>query len=174
MVRRLISKDCMSKTKNQTWGPETRLDSLGLPFLDVVLTERFLLPPSQLTQMGEEVPNTLGDVARISGMPHDEICCIINECIEIGRDIWIEVQDLAIEASTEGTIVVDMRPNVSFETEPLHESARLFHMQSPATLLPFLRTCKRVLVISHSDGHAWSAAMALRKMSVRAFLPKSI
>jgi hypothetical protein len=148
------------------------LDTLGFEFLDVILKERFLLPPAELKKIGENVPATLGEVSRLSGMPYEEIYNVLDECLDLGRDIWTDIKDLGEAAGVEGTIIVDMRPDVSFESEPLHESARLFHMQNPSTLLPFLRTCRRVLVISNSEDHAWSAAMALRKMSINAFLPR--
>ena len=162
----------MPSQTSKHWKPETRLDSLGLPFIDVVLTERFLLPPTLLKRAGEETPETLGDVERLTGMPFVEVLAVLNECIQISQDLWLAVDNLDQAANEEGTIILDMRPDVSFETEPLHPSARIFHMHNPSALLPHLRSCAKVLVLSHSESHAWSAAMSLRKMSISAFLPR--
>lgn len=163
------------KQKNaKLWSPDTRLDSLGLPFLDVVLGERFLLPTKMLEQIGEKTPETIGDIERLAGMPVEEICEVLRECIELNRDIWIDAHDLEQEAQVEGTVILDMRPDVSYESDPLHPSARLFHLHNPTSFLPFLRTCQRVIVVSHGDDHAWSAAMSLRKMAVPAFLPRKV
>ncbi len=166
----------MSRKQNSPKRPifsaDTRLDATGLVYIDVILTERFLLPPESLLKIGEKVPTTIGEVSELTGRSHEDICEVIEECLEIGRDIWLDVTDLTAAAGEDGTVLVDMRPGVTIETEPLHESARLFHAQNPRVILPFLRSLKRVLVISHSDDHAWSAAMSLRKMGVKAFLPR--
>lgn len=155
-----------------SWTPETRLDETGIPYMDVVLTERFLLPPAALLKIGESVPVTIAELVALSGMPLPEVLSILSECAEVGQDIWLEINDLAEAAGQEGTIILDMRPDIEIDTEPLHESARLFHAQSPQTLLPYLRSLKRVLVLSHSDEHAWSATMSLRKMSIAAWMPR--
>ena len=166
----------MSRNKNSRKSPkftaDTKLTETGLVHIDVVLTERFLLPPASLVKIGEKVPTTLGDVSELSGQTLEDICDVIGECIEIGRDIWLQVNDLGAAAAEEGSILVDIRPGVTFETEPLHPSARLFHTENPQVILPFLRALKRVLVISHSDDHAWSAAMSLRKMGIHAWIPR--
>jgi hypothetical protein len=81
------------------------------------------------------------------------------------------ISDLSAETRKEGVILLDMRPGVTIESEPLHPDARLFHAHNPQTFLPFLRTVNQVFVISHSDAHAWSAAMSLKKMGIAAFIP---
>jgi hypothetical protein len=162
----------MHDNPSKYWTPQTRLDSLGLPYLDVVLTERFLLPPDLLKRAGEEVPETIGDLERLTGMLWIDVCQVLNECLEVGENIWLEVEELNLIASETGTMILDMRPDVSYETEPLHPSAKVFHMHNPSALIPLLRTLSRVLVISDSESHAWSAAMSLRKMNIPAYLPR--
>ena len=162
----------MSRKQNSLWTHDTRLDAIGIPYIDVVLTERFLLPPEALVKIGEKVPTTIGEIAELSGMPLQEISAVLEECLHIGKDIWLNVSSLSEVAGDEGTIIVDMRPNITFDTNPLHEDAKLFHAQSPQTFLAFLRTMNCVLVLSHSDAHAWSATMSLRKMSISAWMPR--
>jgi hypothetical protein len=163
----------MSPNQIQPRGSETKLEHLGLPFIDVLLTERFLLPPDLLRRAGEEVPTTVGDLERLSGMPIQDIFAIIDECKELSLDLWLSTADLETIDNKEGTVILDMRPHVTFETDPLHPSARLFHLQNPGTLLPFLKTCTQVIVLSSTAEHAWSAAISLRKMGINALLIKS-
>jgi hypothetical protein len=151
--------------------PRRLLSDLGLPYLDVVLTERFLLPPEALKKIGEPVPTNLGELAEMSGMPLADVWVIINECLELDKNLHRPISDLSAETRKEGVILLDMRPGVTIESEPLHPDARLFHAHNPQTFLPFLRTVNQVFVISHSDAHAWSAAMSLKKMGIAAFIP---
>ena len=150
----------------------TRLDQTGLPFLDIVLTERFLLPPAALLKIGEKIPTTIGEVVELSGMPLQHVCDVIEECLAVGNNIFLNITNLDAAALEDGTIVVDMSPCIDHSTPPLHDAARMFHAQNPQQLLPFLRTMNRVLVISKSEDHAWSAAMSLRKMNIKAWLPQ--
>jgi len=159
------------KTK-PAFDPQTRLDQLGLAYIDVVLTERFLLPPAALQKIGESVPETIGEVADLSGMHPSEVMATLQECLDLSLDLEIEIESLSKESSTEGTVVLDMRPDIEIDSEPLHESARLFHAQNPQQLLPFLRTQSRIFVLSHSAEHAWSAALSLRKHGIKAWLPR--
>jgi len=152
-------------------NPNTPLADLGLPHVDVVLTERFLLPPEALKKIGEPVPTNLGELSEMSGMPLGDVWAIITECLELDQDLRQPISDLSAEIKKEGIILLDMRPGVTIDSEPLHPDARLFHAQNPQTFLPFLRTLNRVFVISHNDAHAWSAAMSLKKMGIPAFLP---
>ncbi len=162
------------KIKNNRFGPDTNLSETGLEFVDVVLTERFLLPPAALRKMGEPVPETLAEIAAMSGLDLAQVVAVVEECLELSQDLYFEAEQLEIAAQLEGTVIVDMRPDISIETEPLHPSARLFHAQSPAHILPFLRSMNRVIVLSDPQSHAWSAALALRKMSIKAFLWGSV
>jgi len=151
---------------------QTRLDQIGLTHIDVVLTERFLLPPAALRKIGESVPETIAEIAALSGMDPSEVMSTLQECLDLSRDLEIEIDSLSTEAAAEGTVVLDMRPDIEIDSEPLHESARLFHAQNPQQLLPFLRTQSRIFVLSHSAEHAWSAALSLRKHGIKAWLPK--
>jgi len=150
---------------------ELMLKDLGLPFIDVILTERFLLPPTALKKIGEPVPETLGQLATMSGMPPADVMAIIDECLELDRDLRVKVKDLESECLKEGVILLDMRPGIEIDTEPLHADAKLFHAQNIQSFLPYLKTLQKVLVISHSDEHAWSAAVSLKKMGIAAVIP---
>lgn len=163
----------MSRKQKSQWKPETRLDATGIPFVDVLLTERFLLPPDALRRIGEKVPETLSEVVDLSGITFDDVTDVIDECLELGEDIYIAF-DLAHAVNHETTILLDMRPNVSYETDPLHSSAKIFHLQNPQSFLPFLRSIEQVIVLSETDAHAWSAAMSLRKMGIKAWVPRQI
>lgn len=154
-------------------NPETLLVDIGLPHLDVVLTERFLLPPEALKKIGEPLPTTLGELSSMSGMPIGEVWAILAECLELDKSLHLEISDLSDEIRKEGVILLDMRPGVTIESEPLHPDARLFHAQNPQTFLPFLRSLRQVIIISHSEAHAWSAAMSLKKMGIPAFIPNA-
>lgn len=162
----------MSTTPAQALTATTRLDAIGLPYIDVILTERFLLPPAALLKIGEKVPTTIGEVVELSGMPLQHVCDVVEECLTVGNNIFLEITSLASAALEDGTIVIDMSPCIDLATPPLHDAARMFHAQNPQQLLPFLRTMNRVLVISKSEDHAWSAAMSLRKMNIKAWLPQ--
>lgn len=151
--------------------PQTPLAALGLPYIDVVLTERFLLPPEALRKIGEPVPETLEQLVSASGMPIEEIWAIICECKELDQNLRVEVQDLSEELRKDGVLLLDMRPGVTIESEPMHPSARLFHTQNPQNFLPYLRTLDRVFVLSHSGSHAWSAAVSLKKLGIKAVIP---
>jgi hypothetical protein len=162
----------MSTTPAQALTATTRLDTTGLPYIDVVLTERFLLPPAALLKIGEKIPTTIGEVVELSGMPLQHVCDVIEECLAVGNNIFLDITSLSAAALEDGTIVVDMSPCIDATTPPLHNAARMFHAQNPQQLLPFLRTMNRVLVISTAEDHAWSAAMSLRKMNIKAWLPQ--
>ncbi len=162
----------MPLISNQGLTSTTQLDATGLPFIEIVLTERFLLPPDALLKIGEKIPTTIGEIVELSGMPLQYVCDVIQECLTIGNNIFVEIPSLTTAAQMEGTIVVDMSQCLDIHTQPLHDSARMFHAQNPQQLLPFLRTMDRVLVISHTEAHAWSAAMSLRKMDIKAWLPQ--
>lgn len=164
-----------TKLKNQEKiEPQKALEDLGLPFMDVILTERFLLPPEALSKIGEPIPKTLQDVSTLTGMPLEEVWSVLCDCLELDKNLDRVHVDLTVEAAKEGVLLVDMRPGVDLETEPLHPDARLFHNQNPQTFLPFLRTLDKVYVISGSDAHAWSAAVSLKKMGVTACIPLPI
>ena len=158
------------KTPAIHFDGQTKLSETGLEFIDVVLTERFLLPPDALRKIGEPVPETLGEVAAMSGLKVPEVIAVVEESLELSRDLYIDIEDLQLAATEPNTVIVDMRPNVSFETEPLHPDAKMFHMQKPAQMLPFLRSMSRVIVLSEPQSHAWSAALSLRKMNIKAIL----
>ncbi len=161
-----------SKTKSdQKFDETTKLSDLGLPHVDVVLTERFLLPPQALKKMGSPVPENLGDIVQMSGMSFADVSVIIEECLALDKDLRIQIQSLDEEAEKPGVILLDVRPGVDLFTEPLHPQARLFHAQNIQNFLPFLKSLERVLVISESDEHAWSAAASLKKLGIRAVLP---
>jgi hypothetical protein len=162
--------DAPLNNNSANFDRDTRLCDTGLRFTDVVLTERFLLPPESLRRIGERVPETLGEIAEMSGIPLAEVLAVIEECFELSADLYLPPGDLAEYTGVEGTVLVDMRPDVTIESEPLHPDARMFHLQSPATMLPYLRSCQKVIVLSAPDSHAWSAAMALRKMKIPAVL----
>ncbi len=160
------------KTTEPVFDGRTKLSSTGLEFVDVVLTERFLLPPVALRKMGESVPETLADVAVMSGMDLDNVIEVVRECLALSQDLYFEMGDLQTLVEQDGAMILDMRPEVTFETEPLHPAAKIFHMQNPAQMLPFLRSLNQVIVLSEPASHAWSAALALRKMQIKAFLWK--
>jgi hypothetical protein len=162
----------MPSKQNLGFTSATRLDATGLPYIETVLTERFLLPPGALLKIGKKIPETLGEVAELSGMPLQHVCDVVLECLDTGKNVFLDGLNLSAAAREEGTIIIDMRPCADISTEPLHASARIFHAQNPQQMIPFLRTMHRVLVISDSDAHAWSAAMSLRKMSIKAWQPR--
>ena len=161
------------KNENQI-DPKTLLQDLGLPFVDVVLTERFLLPPEALKKIGESVPSTLEDVSKLSGMSLQEVWTIVRECIDLDKNLHRAQVDLTLETKKQGVLLIDMRPGVDIDTEPLHPAARLFHCQNPQSFLPFLRTLEKVYVISFSDAHAWSAAVSLKKMGINTCIPLTL
>ena len=162
------------KTQNSSLGADTMLRATGLEFVEVVLTERFLLPPAALRRIGEPVPETLGEIATMSGMDLAAVVAVVEECLALCRNLYLVAENFEEIIRDEGTVLVDMRPDVSIETEPLHPAAKLFHLQNPSQMLPFLRSMSRVIVLSDPLAHAWSAALALRKMNIKAFLYRSV
>jgi hypothetical protein len=161
-----------SKLKShQKFARTTKLADLGLPHMNVVLTERYLLPPEALRKIGAPMPEDLGDIATLSGMPFEDVVAIIEECLTLDKDLRIAINSLDEETKKPGVILLDMRPGVDLMTEPLHPNARLFHCQNMQNFLPFLKTLDRVLIMSESDEHAWSAAASLKKLGIRAALP---
>jgi rhodanese-related sulfurtransferase len=166
------AKAMTSKTKShQKFEQTTKLSDLGLPHIDVILTERFLLPPEALKKIGSPVPEDLGDLVQMSGMPFLDVLVIIEECLALDKDLRIQIRSLDEEAKKPGVILLDVRPGVDLFSDPLHPDARLFHTQNIQSFLPFLKSLERVVVISESDGHAWSAAASLKKLGIRAVLP---
>ena len=149
--------------------PSTKLSELGLPFLEIVLAEKFLLPPESLKRFGMPVPLTISELAEASGMPLDEVIKIVLECLDLNEKIWLGGV-LADYFARPNMWVVDMRPYVTFECEPLHADARIFHLGNPAAQLEIMRTLEGVVVLSKSIAHAWSAAMSLRCMGITAYV----
>jgi hypothetical protein len=152
------------------FSQNTKLSEVGLEFTDVVLTERFLLPPDSLLKIGEKVPETFDEIAAMSGISVQDVIEVVKECLELSKNIYLADSELNLLIENGSAVIVDMRPDVDFETEPLHPSAKLFHLQSPQTMLPFLRSQDCVVVMSEPASHAWSAALALRKMKIPAVL----
>ena len=148
----------------------TRLASLGLPHMDLILAERFLLPPESLRRFNMAVPETVSDLMDSTGMNLKEIERILVECHNLNADIALSGMDLDQLAQDSETWIMDMRPGVTIDDDPLHPAARLFHLGNQAGQLAVMRTLSRIVVLSHSSGHAWSAAMGLRSMGVRAFV----
>lgn len=155
----------------QKFEQTTKLSDLGLPHIDVVLTERFLLPPKALKKIGATIPEDLGDISKMSGMPFVEVVKIVEECLALDKDLRLHIQSLDEEVKKPGVILLDMRPGVDLLTEPLHPEARLFHTQNIQSFLPYLKSLDCVLIISESDEHAWSAAASLKKLGIRAAIP---
>jgi hypothetical protein len=170
----IYSNAMTSKPKShQKFEQTTKLSDLGLPHIDVVLTERFLLPPEALKKIGSPIPEDLGDIVKMSGMPFAEVVTVIEECLSLDKDLRLQIKSLEEEVKKPGVILLDMRPGVDLLTEPLHPDARLFHTQNIQSFLPYLRSLERVLIISESDEHAWSAAASLKKLGIRAVLPRT-
>lgn len=149
--------------------PNTPLIQLGLPHLDVVLAERFLLPPDSLRRFNMPIPQTIEDLCEASGMPLDEVSSILSECLALDKQVWLS-GDIEEFTDRDGTWLVDMRPNVDYDMDPIHPKARIFHHGNQVAQLQLMRELKCVIVLSGSEAHAWSAAMALRSMNVPAFV----
>jgi hypothetical protein len=154
------------------WSESTSLSQLNLPFFEVVLAERFLLPSESLRRFNLPVPTTLGELCEASGMPMTHVVKVIKECIAIDQDVW---SDAALEdfLDVENRWIVDMRPGLDLDAEALHPRARIFHHGNPAAQLDIMRSMDQILVLSKPLEHAWSAAMSLRQMGVRAVVLKS-
>lgn len=150
---------------------DTRLDQIPLPFMDVVLGERFLLPLDSLRRFQMPIPQTIADIVELSGLPVNNVTAILHECLELNQDIWLDgkIEDFV---GGDQTWIVDMRPMVGFDVDPLHPDARIFHHGNQAQQLELMRTMKKVIVLSTPASHAWSAAMSLRQMKVPAFIMK--
>lgn len=148
---------------------DTKLEEISLPYWDVVLAERFLLPPDSLKRFQIKSPETLGELEDATGIPLNEITSILEECLTLDSVLWLagEIEDYT---NKEDTWIVDMRRMVTHETEPLHDAARLFHLGSPAAQLAYMRTLQRVIVLDEKPSKAWSSAMSLRSMGVPAFV----
>ena len=147
-----------------------RLDAIGLPFMDLILAERFLLPPESLKRFGMAVPETVAELCDATGMDLAHVNKILQDCVTHNQDLWLGGCDLDSIAAKDDAWIVDMRPGVSHDEEPLHPAARIFHLGNQAAQLGIMRTLNQVIVLSHSEGHAWSAAMGLRSMGVRSFV----
>ena len=152
-----------------TCSAHTALNDIPLPFMDVVLAERFLLPAESLKRFHMPVPQSIQEVADLSGLPVEHIIKVFEECLSIDKLIWLSgtADDFA---GKEGTWIVDMRPMVGYDVDPLHPSARIFHHGNQAQQLELMRRLDRIIVLSAPSSHAWSAAMALRLMSIKSFL----
>lgn len=148
---------------------DTALTEIPLPFMDVVLTERFLLPPDSFKRFQMPLPKTVFDVSEVSGLPVGRVVEILNECVDLNQKIWLQIP-LDEAAAQDRTWIVDMRPMVDYDVDPLHPAARIFHHGNQAHQLELMRTLDKVIVLSATDAHAWSATMALRQMGVNAFL----
>lgn len=147
----------------------TALKDIPLPFMEIVLSERFLLPPESLQRFQMSPPETIQDVSDLSGLSIANIAKILRECMEINETIWLNgtIDDFV---DLDRTWVVDMRPMVGYDVDPLHPAARIFHHGNQAQQLELMRTLERVIILSATEAHAWSAAMALRLMGIHSFL----
>lgn len=151
--------------------PHIKLNDLGLPFIDVVLSERFLLPAQSLTRFGVAPPQTISELCEVSGMPFQEVSQILNDCLAFNMEIWLE-GSLDDYLHQESVWVCDMRPQVDYSSEPLHPAARMFHLGNPTAQLALMRNLSKVIVLRETPAYAWSAAMALRGMGVASFVLK--
>ena len=159
----------MSDTGLNNIDTTTILASLPLKFLDVVLAERFLLPTDSLMRFGIPIPETVHDVVEATGMPYSKVRDILIECIELDRLVWLPTR-LDHLTLGDGDWLVDMRVNVDFDAAPLHPEARIFHHGDKRAQLEIMRSLNRVIIMSDKMSHAWSAALSLRLMGVKAFL----
>lgn len=164
-IRQLVYPGLLSMNLKAT----TRLDQIPLPFMDVVLGERFLLPVESLQRFQMPIPQTIADIVESSGLPLENVLNIFHECLTLNQDIWLDakIDDFVGE---EQTWIIDMRPMIGFDVDPLHPDARIFHHGNQGQQLELMRTMKKVIVLSTPASHAWSAAMSLRQMKVPAFL----
>lgn len=152
-----------------TWTAETPLKDLAIPFMDAVLTERFLLPPDSFRRFQMHVPETVAEVAEASGMTTEDVLKVLKECVELNQLIWL-TGPIDTYLGQSDIWIIDMRPLVDFDAEPLHPNARIFHHGHQAHQLELMRTFAKVIVLSSTPAHTWSAAMSLRQMGIKAFL----
>ena len=152
-----------------SWTAQTHLKDIPLPFMDIVLTERFLLPPDSFKRFQMPVPETVAEVAEASGIGIQEVLKILQECMELNQTIWLQ-GPIETYLSEPNIWIIDMRALVDFDAEPLHPRARIFQHGNQAHQLEMMRTFDKVIVLSGTPAHAWSAAMSLRQMNIKAYL----
>jgi hypothetical protein len=148
---------------------ETKLVALPLTHWEEILRERFLIPSAELSKMGINPPETLHDVSELSGWPLDEVVQAFQEIMGLDAAVpRITVDEIDALAARDNCVVIDMRTDVDWSTEPLHPAAKMFHLTSPMSMLSFLKTCDQVLVLSDNPGKAWSASVFFRQQGIRA------
>jgi hypothetical protein len=148
----------------------TKLTDLSLPYIDVILHERFLLPPKEMKRLGLDIPQTIGDLVDQAGTNLESVKNILQECMTLSKGIILDIPLAKVSDVQETEWILDVRPNVDFDSEPLHPNGRIFHLGNRMAQIEIMKTLHRVIVISDEPGHAWSAAMALRKEGVSAYV----
>jgi hypothetical protein len=152
-------------------SPDSRLADLQLPFIDALLTEKFLLPTESLIRFNIKPPETLQDISDLSGIAVDQVLSTIRKCVEIDQLIWID-GILDEYAGLDNVWIMDMRPGIAPEDEPLHKNARIFHHGNQSVQVELMRTLSKVIVLNSSKEKAWSSTMALRELGINSFVIK--
>ena len=147
------------------FGEKTNLSDLNLPHLEVILEEAFGLPPSAIFPDFDR-PQTIADLARVTGISHKIVIRRLKEVQHLATDIEIDCKDLAaLMGSSSPPILIDVREGWEYEICHLPGSILLASASFP-DLLPMLVQAARVVAICHHGIRSLSAALYLRKQGV--------
>ena len=151
---------------------DTRLDSLNIPQLDMVLDEIFNLPP-QWVQPALARPTTVGDLAHHTGDHLSKIIEQLEKIMKLSDEIEItptELNQILMQRTLSElpqTILLDVRERWEYDLCHLEGSILLTEANFDQ-LLPVLKSAAKVITICHHGVRSLSAALYLREKGVPA------
>ena len=83
--------------KNQEILPETSLDSLGFPNLEIILTEGFKVLPKNF---GTNPPQSIVDLAGRVEMETAQVIEKVQKLLQLSKDLFISLEELKIQSSS--------------------------------------------------------------------------
>ncbi len=152
-------------------GLQSKLDEWRVPYLDVVILERFsVLPPSFFDPQQSAANWTVEELAEKAGESPATIIKELDQMQDLAANIEISVDELARSRQENGLfpvnwVLLDVRERWEFDTAKIQESI-LMADQSFPELLPALRSAAAVICICHHGIRSFSAAMFLRQQGV--------
>lgn len=153
----------MSREKIQPINKASRLQALGLPHLEMILQELFLVPPAFF---GASLPEdaTIADLITYSGIKEDEVLRQLRQLQVWTRSIWISLEELQkLHKEQSSQIVV-----FNIDDEPIEQVSIFARQLDPSTFSEELEQAKllhQILVIASADeAQALSGALYCKNL----------
>lgn len=142
---------------------DTRLDTLGIPELDVVLDEIFFIPTHSFIKDRPKTPQTIGELIAVSPVKPSKVVHLLKWVIELAKDCAITASDfkntLALEDND--AIILDVRNEEGRKGREISGAVCTWTINWDEWI-PKIKNSQNVIVICNEGKRSFSAAMQLR------------